>query len=35
VNIKDVWEIADIKTITIAVFKAIHTTKKGYMSCDR
>jgi hypothetical protein len=35
VNIKNVWEIADTKTNTIAVFKTIHTTKKGYIPCDR
>jgi hypothetical protein len=33
-NLKDVRKIADIKTDNIPVFKAIHTTKKGYISCD-
>jgi hypothetical protein len=33
-NIKDVGKIADIEEDNIPVFKAIHTSKKGYIACN-
>jgi hypothetical protein len=33
-SIKDVRKITDIEADNIPVFKAIHTIKKGYISCD-